>query len=134
MSTKYATIERNHDSHRRRFLDSLAIAHQIVDVLDENKAENIVLLDLRPDTVIADFFVICTATSDRQVRALVDYVREKVREVFDKSPYSSEGTPESGWQLLDYGDVVVHIFQAEQRRYYDLEGLWHQANVMVNIQ
>jgi ribosome-associated protein len=105
-----------------------------VDVLDQNKAENIVLLDLRPDTVIADFFVICTATSDRHIRALADYVREGVRDAFGKSPFSSEGTPESGWQLLDYGDVVVHIFQSEQRRYYDLEGLWRQANVMVKIQ
>ena len=134
MEADYVTIKPDRDSKRRRFLDSLTIAHQIVEVLDENKAENIVLLDLRPDTVIADFFVICTATSDRQIRALVDYVRENIREEFDKSPYSGEGTPESGWQLLDYGDVVVHIFQAEQRRYYDLEGLWHQANVMVKIQ
>ncbi len=134
MYANYATIQADHDLQRRRFLDSLTIAHQVVDVLDENKAENIVLLDLRPDTVIADFFVICTATSDRQIRALVDYVREGVREKFDRSPFSSEGTPESGWQLLDYGDVVVHIFQDEQRRYYDLEGLWHQANVMVKIQ
>ncbi len=103
-------------------------------MLDENKSENIVLLDLRPDTIIADFFVICTATSDRQIRALVDYVKEGVKEAFQKTPFSIEGTPESGWQILDYGDVVVHIFLADKRRYYDLEGLWHEANVMVSIQ
>lgn len=103
-------------------------------MLDEYKASNIVLLDLRPDTVIADFFVICTATSDRQIRALVDYVKEGLKDRFRRMPFSTEGTPESGWQILDYGDVVVHIFLAEKRRYYDLEGLWHEANVMVSIQ
>jgi ribosome-associated protein len=106
----------------------------MVDVLDENKAQNIVLLDLRPDTVIADFFVVCTATSDRQIRALVDYVKVGIKEAYERKPFSVEGTPESGWELLDYGDVVIHIFLGETRRYYDLEGFWHHANVMVSIQ
>ena len=92
------------------------------------------MLDLRPDTVIADFFVVCTGTSDRQLQALVDYVREKVKGDFDRKPFSSEGTAESGWLLLDYGDVVVHLFMREVRRYYNLEGLWNEANVMVRIQ
>jgi ribosome-associated protein len=126
-----STQDRN---FRRPTLDSLELARHSVDVLDENKGSNIVLLDLRPDTVIADFFVICTATSDRQVRALVDYVKEAVKGEFRRNPFSVEGTPESGWQILDYGDVVVHIFLADKRRYYDLEGLWHEANIMVSIQ
>lgn len=119
---------------RRRSLDSLDFARHIVEVVDEHKAENIVLLDLRPDTVIADFFVICTGTSDRQLKALVDYVKESVRDNFERRPFSSEGTGESGWMLLDYGDVVVHFFLEEVRAYYDLEGLWHKAHVLVNIQ
>jgi ribosome-associated protein len=130
----YVRIEGKANVDRRSALDSLDIARHVVDVLDERKAENIVLLDLRPDTVIADFFVICTATSDRQIRALVDYVKEALKDDFDRRPFAVEGTPESGWQLLDYGDVVVHFFLTEVRRYYDLEGLWHHANVMVSIQ
>lgn len=109
------------------------LARHVVDVLEENRATHITLLDLRPDTVIADFFVICTATSERQVRALVDYVRRAVRDDRQQWPLSIEGTHESGWQLLDYGAVVVHVFLEDVRRYYDLEGLWREATVMVNI-
>lgn len=106
-----------------------------MDVVEEHKGEDIVLLDLRPDTVIADFFVLCTGSSDRQIRALGDYVDEEVKEKFGKSPFAREGTPESGWIVLDYGDVVVHIFAEEQRDYYDLQGLWRGvANVLVSIQ
>jgi ribosome-associated protein len=130
----YAKMLETQVMHRRRSLDSFDFARHIVDVVDEHKAENIVLLDLRPDTVIADFFVLCTGTSDRQLKALVEHIRESVKEQFDKRPFSQEGTPESGWLLLDYGDVVVHLFLEEVRAYYDLEGLWHQANVLVSIQ
>jgi len=109
------------------------LARHIVDVLEENRATQITLLDLRPDTVIADFFVICTATSERQIRALVGYVRAAVRDSRQLLPVSIEGTHDSGWQLLDYGAVVVHVFLGDLRRYYDLEGLWREATVMVNI-
>ena len=91
------------------------------------------MLDLRPDTIIADFFVICTATSERQIRALVGYVRGGVRDENQQLPFSIEGSHDSGWQLLDYGAVVVHVFLEDVRRYYDLEGLWRDATVMVNI-
>lgn len=103
-------------------------------MLEERKGEQIVLLDLRPDVVIADFFIICTGTSDRQLRALSDYVRESVREQESRLPFSTEGTPESGWVLMDYGNIVVHLFLADKRRYYDLEGLWRGAQVLVSIQ
>ncbi len=109
------------------------LARHIVDVLEENRATQITLLDLRPDTIIADFFVICSATSERQIRALVGYVRGSVRDSQQQLPASIEGSHDSGWQLLDYGSVVVHVFLADVRRYYDLEGLWREANVMVNI-
>jgi ribosome-associated protein len=105
-----------------------------VDVLEERKGENIVLLDLRPDAIIADFFVICTGNSDRQLRALSEYVREAMKTGYDKLPFSVEGTPESGWVLMDYGNIVVHLFIEEKRRYYDLETLWQDAQVLVSIQ
>ncbi len=119
---------------RRPSLDSLEFARHIVSVVEDRKAENIVLLDLRPDTVIADFFIICNGTSDRQLRALSEYVRESVKENYGKLPFSVEGAAESGWVLMDYGFVVVHLFLEEKRRYYDLEGLWRTANVLVSIQ
>ena len=107
----------------------------MVDVVEENKAENIVLLDLRPDTVIADFFVVCTGNSERQLRALAEFVREEVKEKYHKVPFSTEGTAASGWLLVDYGDVVVHLFSADQREYYNLEGLWtNVGQVLLSIQ
>lgn len=93
------------------------------------------LLDLRPDTIIADFFVLCNGVSDRQIRALSESIREDVKAKYEKIPYSVEGKPESGWVLMDYGDVVVHVFADDVREYYDLEGLWSDvANVLLSIQ
>ena len=115
-------------------LDSLDLAHDIVDAVENKKAENIVLLDLRPDAIIADFFVICTGNSDRQIKALADGVREAIKEKYSRLPTSVEGKSESGWVLMDYSDVLVHIFSEEQREFYDLEGFWKQANVLLSIQ
>jgi ribosome-associated protein len=119
---------------RRNFLDSLELAHDIVDAVENKKAENIVLLDLRPDVIIADFFVICTGNSDRQIRALADGVREAIKEKRSRLPVSVEGESHSGWVLMDYSDVIVHIFGEEQREFYNLEGFWKQANVLLSIQ
>lgn len=119
----------------RRFLDSLELARFIVDVAEDKKAADIVLLDLRPDAIMADFLVVCSGNSDRQLKALVDYVRTAVKETHDKLPFSTEGTPESGWILMDYSDVVVHLFLEEKRDYYDLEGFWRsEASVLLSIQ
>lgn len=120
---------------RRWLLDTLELARLIVDVAEERKAEEIVLLDLRPDTLIADFFVLFNGNSDRQIRALADYVREAVKEKYGLLPHGIEGKAESGWVLLDYSSVVVHIFAEEQREYYDLQGLWgNVATVLLSIQ
>ncbi len=121
-------------SARSFTLESIELARFIVDSVEDKKAENIVLLDLRPDAIIADYFVICTGNSDRQLRALADGVRAQVKEKYAKLPASIEGTPESGWMLMDYGDTVVHLFQEDKRRYYDLEGMWRSAHVLLQIQ
>ena len=115
-------------------LDSLDLAHDIVDAVESKKAENIVLLDLRPDAIIADFFVICTGNSDRQIKAVAEGVREAIKEKHQRLPVSVEGESHSGWVLMDYGDVLVHIFGEEEREFYDLEGFWKQANVLLSIQ
>lgn len=116
-------------------LDTLELARHIVEILEENKGNNIVLLDLRPDVVIADFFVICTGTSDRQLKALLDFVRVGVKEQFNILPFYSDNYTEGGWVVLDYSEVIVHLFLEETREFYDLEGLWRpESNVLLSIQ
>ena len=93
------------------------------------------MLDLRPDAIVADFFVILSGNSDRQLKALVDYLRVGVKEETSKLAHSVDGTAESGWVVMDFGDVVVHMFLEEKRQYYDLEGLWSaESNVLLSIQ
>lgn len=116
-------------------LDTLELARHIVEILEENKGSNIVLLDLRPDVVIADFFVICTSTSDRQMKALLDFVRVGVKEQFNLLPFYSDNYTEGGWVVMDYSEVIVHLFFEETRDFYDLEGLWRsESSVLLSIQ
>jgi ribosome-associated protein len=89
-------------------------------------AEDIVVLDVHGIIVITDHFVICTATSQRQIRTVIDAVEADLR-VMGVKPVRREGEPEAGWWLLDYVDVVVHVFGQEERVYYDLERLWSDA-------
>jgi ribosome-associated protein len=93
-------------------------------------------MDLRPDVVMADFFVLFNGNSDRQLKALIDYVRVGVKEKYDDLlPFSTEGDAESGWVLLDYSTVVVHMFLEEKRNYYNLEELWgSESTVLLSIQ
>ena len=96
--------------------------------------EDIVLLDLGDISLFTDFFVICNGTSERQVRALAEGVREATKQEFGVFPHHVEGEPFSGWVLLDYVDVVVHILSPELRAFYDLEGLWNEAKVLLRMQ
>lgn len=102
--------------------------------MEDRKAEDIRLLNLPPDTVIADFLVLATGSSDRQLKALAEYVRAAVRDRCGVSPFATEGDADSGWVIVDYGDVIVHLFREDQRRYYDLESFWREANVLLRIQ
>jgi ribosome-associated protein len=92
----------------------------------DKQAVDIVILDVRELIVITDYFVIATASSRRQIRSVVDEIERAVREEEGK-PIRREGEPEGGWWLLDYFDVVVHVFGEEERDYYDLERLWRDA-------
>lgn len=115
-------------------LESLELARKIAELLEDKKAENILVLDLRPERVIADFFVIATGTSDRNLKALAEHVRVELKDSYDTKAASTEGIAESGWVLLDYGVVIVHIFLEERRQYYDLEGLWRaESKVVLSI-
>jgi ribosome-associated protein len=95
-------------------------------------AEDVVVLDLRGTTIVADYFVISTGTTERQLRALVDALLEEL-DAEGVSALRVEGTPESGWVLVDYGGVIVHLFSPLKRSYYRLEQLWSGAKVVVRI-
>jgi ribosome-associated protein len=124
------------DSRRqwRRSLEEIELAHLIVDKLEEHQATEIVMLDLREITPLADYFVICTADSERQAKALQEILREELKNEHKTRPLSTEGEPASGWTLLDYNSVVVHIFSKQARAYYRLEELWKAAPVVLKIQ
>ncbi len=92
----------------------------------EKQATEIVILDGRELIVITDYFVIATAGSQRQVSTVIDTVEHALRGLGEK-PIRREGEPDAGWWLIDYFDVVVHVFDEEQRGYYDLERLWRDA-------
>ena len=119
---------------RRHFLEEIELAHLIVDKLEAHQATEIAMLDLREITPLADYFVICTADSERQAKALQDLLREELKHEHKTRPLSTEGEPASGWTLLDYNSVVVHIFSKQARAYYRLEELWKAAPVVLKIQ
>ena len=101
------------------------LAQAIARIADEKKARDIVLLDLRQLTSITDYFVICTGEVDQHVKAIADEIEKRLAPR-DK-PWHIEGYQHQSWILLDYVDVVVHIFQPETRQYYNLEKLWADA-------
>lgn len=98
----------------------------------DKQASDIVLLDTRKVCSFADYFVICSGDSDRQVQAIHDEV-EQVLKREGILPRHREGTLDSGWLLIDFGDVIVHIFAAFEREYYQLDKLWSQASTVVRI-
>jgi ribosome-associated protein len=108
-------------------------ARAIVGLISDLKGEDIVLMDLRDITLITDFFVICTGNSDRQLKAIVEKVGETMKHNHGLSALRVEGQATGGWVLMDYGDVVVHVFDEDQRDYYDLEGLWKNGKVLLHI-
>lgn len=114
-------------------MDTQALARRIVELAEDKQAVDIVLLDLRSLRTFADYFIICTGESDRQLKAILDAVDDGVAKEFGLET-KSEGQTESGWVLLDYSDVVVHIFSKEMRDFYKLEKLWSEAVPLVVVQ
>ncbi len=111
--------------HRTKSSRELAIL--CVKAALEKKAEDPVILDVRKHCSFTDFFVIVSGRSTRHVQGLAEAVEEKLRSK-RLSSARTEGLNEGTWVLLDYSDVVVHIFYAETRKFYDIEGLWHDAD------
>ena len=113
--------------------DASAIAHQIVDVAVDKKASDVTLIEIGKATTLADYFVIATGNSDRQIGAISAGIQQRMKED-GIALLHAEGLPGDGWVLLDYGQVVVHVFAAEQREYYDLERRWKEAPTVLTIQ
>ena len=97
---------------------------------DEKKATDIMIQEVGAITSMCDYFVIATAANNRQVDAIIEEIEKKLREEGGVKPASREGLQEGTWALLDYGDIVVHVFQPEARDYYRLEDLWNDCPVI----
>lgn len=110
---------------RRCPIESLQLAHHVAQAALSKKGEQVVILNIGEQSSVADYFVIASASSERQVNALADTIAEQLKALGER-PISIEGQG-SPWVLVDFGDVIAHIFHDEARFYYDLDGLWHSA-------
>ena len=104
---------------------------KITEAADDIKAEQIETLDVRSKTSVAEYFIVCSGTSDRHVQAIAERVAEKLA-ISRIKPFRTEGE-RSGWVLQDYGDVVFHVMKEEQRQFYDLETLWKNMTPDPNL-
>lgn len=113
--------------------DGLETAHAIVDLAEDKKASDITLMDLRASTTLTDYFVIVTGSSSRQIGAISSAILEGMT-ARNTRPVANEGRPDDGWMILDFGQVIVHIFAPAERAYYDLERRWQEAATLLKIQ
>ncbi len=113
-------------------LQPLDYARHAADVASDKLASDIVMLDIADVSDFADYFVIVTVESTRQMRALAEDLEHALEDKGCRR-HHREGTPESGWMLLDFGDLVIHIFGADERQFYDLESAWAEATELVRI-
>ena len=116
-----------------RRIEPNELARAIVDAAENKKASNIMLLDIRKVSTISDYFVICSGNSERQVKAIARDIEDELDKQ-DMSLRHREGLEEGRWVLLDYGDVIVHIFTPAERDYYRLEKLWSNAQTVLVVQ
>lgn len=107
-------------------------ARELVIALEEKKAENIVLIDIREIAIFTDFFVICSGTSDRMLRALVRSAEETMNKKFHVKGRII-GEPANGWIAIDFTDIVLHIFSPQKRSYYQLEDLWSEGKTLLRV-
>jgi ribosome-associated protein len=114
--------------------NGLDLARAIVGTLEEKKGEDILLLDLARVCSFTDYFVICTGGSERTLQALADEVVRQMKREHSLQARTVEGDAASGWVLIDYGDVVLHLFSPALRDYYRLEDLWRTGQVLLHLQ
>ncbi|MBI2830700.1 MAG: ribosome silencing factor [Chloroflexi bacterium] len=114
-------------------MEPIEIARKAVEAASEKQAADVVLLDVHEVCSFTSYFVLCTGESEPQIKAIYEEIEQTLKKA-GVLPRHVEGTIESGWLLLDYGSVVVHIFSSTERQYYDLDGLWCHATPVVRIQ
>lgn len=106
----------------------------MVDAIVDRKGSDITLLDIRDQVVFANYFLICNGENERQLGALAANIRDKAKKEANILANGVEGEPHSGWMLVDFGDLIVHIFSPVKRTFYDLENLWNEAHVVLRMQ
>ena len=128
-----ATQTSGNSTQEIRALNSTESARRIVEVMVDKKATDVVLLDIHDLSIIADYFVICTASNSRLLGAIADAVDEQLGE--EGVPLlRREGKPDSGWILLDFGDIICHVFGPVEREFYRLERLWGTATRLLYVE
>ncbi|MDP7259977.1 MAG: ribosome silencing factor [Anaerolineales bacterium] len=115
-------------------MNSLELAHAVVDAIEEKMGESILLLDLRGISIVADYYVIVTGRSDRHLKALARVVAESAGQKRSVKLRGLDAQAASGWVLLDLGEVIVHLFMRRQRDHYGLEKLWSHGKVLLRVQ
>mgnify|MGYP000396416236 CR=1 FL=1 len=116
-------------------MESLDLANRIAEIIVDKQGEDILILDLIEVTTFTDYFVICSGTSRRQLDALQSALREELKKTDERIlPFNVEGDSHSGWILVDYNSVIVHLFDPEMRAFYRLEDLWKNGRVVARIQ
>ena len=115
------------------FLEALEVAHRAVEAAGAKQAVDILLLDTKEVCSFADYFVICSSDSERQAKAIYEEVGYSLKKA-GVLPHHHEGTVDSGWLLIDFGDVIVHIFTSIERERYQLDRLWERADTIIRIQ
>ena len=127
--TSEFTPARSRDKQRKTQTPARILAAHAVEAALGKKAHDITVIDMREVSGVADYFVVCSADADLQVKAISEAVQERIVEQCDEKPWHREGVEHRQWVLLDYVDLVVHIFIAEKRAFYDLERLWGDAPI-----
>lgn len=108
-------------------ISTYKLASVIAKIIDNKLGKDIMILDINKVSVLSDYFVICSADSTTQVKAITENVRDQIKKIFDRLPLRVENDLKNRWNLLDYGDVIVHILHSEERQYYAIEKFWSHA-------
>ena len=124
----WASVTQQNEETTLTDISSYKLASVVARILDDKLAKDIAILNISNVSVLADFFVICSADTNTQVKALTGYVRDRIKHLVERIPTGEENDLKNRWNLLDYGDVIVHILHREERETYAIEKFWSHAH------